>query len=134
MRIKTEFPNAICEVEHFWIPLSDGCRLAARRWLPVDAAAHRVPALLYFTPYRLSDSTLPGLTLDQPYLAGHGYAAVCVDVRGTGNSDGLLAGTLSPQEISDGVEVVAWLAAPEVTNTTRPASEFFSSGSMQRIN
>src|SRR5438094_701516 len=67
MRIKTEFPNAICEVAHFWIPLSDGCRLAARRWLPVDAAEHRVPALLYFTPYRLSDSTLPGLTLDQPY-------------------------------------------------------------------
>ena len=29
---------------------------------------------------------------------------------------------------------MAWLAAAEVTNTARPASDFLSSGSMQRIN
>ena len=38
------------EVEHFWIPLSDGTRLAARLWLPDDAEQHPVPALLEYLP------------------------------------------------------------------------------------
>jgi hypothetical protein len=27
-------PSAVQEIENLWIPLSDGCRLAARLWLP----------------------------------------------------------------------------------------------------
>ena len=30
-------PRAIREIEHCWIPLSDGTRLAAKIWLPIDA-------------------------------------------------------------------------------------------------
>ena len=44
-------------VEHAWIPLADGTRLAARFWLPSDAYEHPVPAILEYLPYRLSDGT-----------------------------------------------------------------------------
>ena len=37
MRVITEFPRPVREIEHTWIPLSDGTRLAARIWLPEDA-------------------------------------------------------------------------------------------------
>ncbi|MDX1557244.1 MAG: hypothetical protein R3212_14550 [Xanthomonadales bacterium] len=45
-RIKSDFPHPVREIEHTWIPLSDGARLAARIWLPADAEDHPVPALL----------------------------------------------------------------------------------------
>ena len=40
------FPHEIREIEHAWIPLADGTRLAARLWLPVDAEERPVPAIL----------------------------------------------------------------------------------------
>ena len=36
-QIVDAFPQEIREIEHAWIPLADGTRLAARLWLPVDA-------------------------------------------------------------------------------------------------
>jgi putative CocE/NonD family hydrolase len=44
------------------------------------------------------------------YFAAHGYAGVRVDLRGSGDSDGLLADEYLPQEQTDAVEVIAWLA------------------------
>ncbi len=32
-----QFPNVVREVESRWITLMDGCRQAARLWLPADA-------------------------------------------------------------------------------------------------
>src|SRR5437773_10522921 len=110
MKIRTEFPRAVREVEHVWITLGDGCRLSGRMWLPADAEEHPVPAILIFYPYRTSDSSLPGLTARLTYLAGHGYGAVSVDVRATGESDGIADDEYSDQELRDGVEVIAWLA------------------------
>ena len=46
-----------------------------------------------------------------PYLAGFGYAAIRVDVRGTGESEGLLTDEYTRQELEDALEVIAWLAA-----------------------
>ena len=43
------------------------------------------------------------------YLAGHGYAGVRVDIRGSGESDGLLFDEYNPQEQQDAVEVLRWL-------------------------
>ena len=37
MRTVGQFPNVVREVENRWITLIDGCRLAARLWLPADA-------------------------------------------------------------------------------------------------
>jgi uncharacterized protein len=93
-----------------WITLSDGCRLFARTVLPVDAADDPVPAVLEYLPYRLTDGTAHRDATQHPYFAGHGYASVRVDIRGTGNSDGVLMDEYLPQEQADACEVIAWLA------------------------
>jgi uncharacterized protein len=101
----------VTEVEHLWIPLADGCRLAARLWLPKDAQAHPVPAVLEYIPYRKRDVTaLRDLTM-HPHVAARGYACVRVDMRGNGESDGLMLDEYLPQELADGVEVIAWIAS-----------------------
>jgi uncharacterized protein len=109
-RIRTDFPRRVREIEHSWITLADGCRLAARIWLPEDAEADPVPAILEFLPYRKNDHTAVRDYERQPYIAGFGYAAVRVDMRGTGESDGILTDEYTEQEHEDGLEVIAWLA------------------------
>ena len=97
-------------VENTWIPLSDGTRLAARIWMPEDAERSPVPAILEYIPYRKRDFTR---ARDEPihrYFAGHGYAAVRVDLRGSGDSDGVLFDEYLLQEQLDAVEVIAWLS------------------------
>src|SRR4029079_12818182 len=51
-------PHAVREIEHAWIPLSDGARLAAALCLPQDAERAPVPALLEYLPYRKRDGTV----------------------------------------------------------------------------
>ncbi len=109
-RIRTEFPRTICEIENTWIPLADGSRLAARIWLPTDAEAHPVPAILEYLPYRKDDWTAARDAVRHPYFAGHGYASVRVDMRGSGDSDGILLDEYLPQEQDDALEVLTWLA------------------------
>ncbi len=104
-----EFPRSTT-VRDDWITLSDGCRLFARTVLPDDAGDDPVPAVLEYLPYRLTDGTAQRDATQHPYFAGHGYASVRVDIRGTGNSDGILADEYLPQEQADACEVIAWLA------------------------
>jgi predicted acyl esterase len=106
-----ELPRRVREIEHTWIELADGTRLAARIWLPADAEADPVPAVLEYLPYRKNDGTVVRDAVRQPYLAGHGYAAVRVDMRGSGESDGMLVDEYTGQEQADALEVIAWLAA-----------------------
>ena len=107
----TAYPHEIIEREHSLIPLRDGTRLAARIWLPNDAERNRVPAILEYLPYRKRTGTFERDALMHPYFAGHGYAAVRVDIRGSGESDGLLTDEYTRQEQDDALEVIAWLAA-----------------------
>ena len=51
MKIRAGFPHAVREIEHLWIPLRDGCRLAARMWLPERAERAPVPAVVEYIPY-----------------------------------------------------------------------------------
>ena len=72
------FPHTVRVIENSWIPMSDGCRLAARIWLPADAETTPVPGILEYIPYRKRDFTR---ARDEPmhhYFAGFGYAAVRV--------------------------------------------------------
>jgi putative CocE/NonD family hydrolase len=92
-----------------WIPLSDGVRLSGRVWLP--EGSERVPAVLEYLPYRKSDATAIDDSLRHPYLAQRGYAAVRVDVRGSGDSEGLLLDEYHPQEQLDALEVLRWISA-----------------------
>ena len=105
-----EFPRAVRVIENTWITLSDGTRLAAKIWLPDDAEDDPVPGVLEFLPYRKRDGTAARDELLYPYLAGHGYAGVRVDLRGHGDSDGLPEDEYTPQEQADGAEVIAWIA------------------------
>src|SRR5207245_66055 len=111
VRVVAAFRRPVREIEHCWIPLRDGCRLAARIWLPADAEVAPVPAILEYLPYRKRDLTR---ARDEPmhgYFAGHGYAAVRVDVRGSGDSDGVLLDEYHEQELEDGGEVIRWIAS-----------------------
>ena len=110
MTVCGEVPHEVRQIDYVWIPLSDGARLAARVWLPVDAEADPVPAILEAVPYRLSDGMVTRDVLIHPYYAGHGYACVRVDLRGSGESDGVLENEYAPQEQEDLLEVIAWIA------------------------
>ena len=105
----TDFPRKVKEIENQWIPMSDGTKLAARIWLPEDADDNPVPALLEYLPYRKRDGTIERDALTQPYFAGHGYAAVRVDMRGNGDSDGLMEDEYAKQEQDDALDVIDWL-------------------------
>ncbi len=111
MRIVEQFPREIQMFDDVSIPLSDGTKLAARIWRPVDAEADPVPAILEYLPYRRRDGTAERDFTTHPYFAGHGYAAVRVDIRGTGDSDGVILGEYLKQEQDDGLEIIAWIAA-----------------------
>ncbi|MFA9462105.1 CocE/NonD family hydrolase [Thiohalorhabdus sp. Cl-TMA] len=110
MKTVREFPRHVQELENVWIPLSDGTRLAARIWLPEGAESAPVPAILEYIPYRKRDMTRERDDQNHPYFAGHGYASVRVDLRGSGDSDGILADEYLQQELDDGAEVIRWLA------------------------
>ena len=110
MRIVRRFPHEVRVLKDVLIPLSDGTRLSATIWLPTSAATDPVPAILEYLPYRKDDWTIEMDSIRHPYLAGHGYAAVRVDMRGSGNSDGILEDEYLPQEQADATEVIDWLA------------------------
>lgn len=110
MQVVSEFPHPIREVRHFEIPMPDGCRLAARMWLPADADEKPVPAVLEYIPYRKNDLTAARDAVMHPYFAGQGYAAVRVDLRGTGDSEGLMLDEYLQQELDDGFQVIDWLS------------------------
>jgi putative CocE/NonD family hydrolase len=61
-------------------------------------------------PYRRGDLTLVDDEVRFGYVAAHGYACVRVDLRGSGDSEGILDDEYSPQEQADLVEVIAWIA------------------------
>ncbi|MCD6058539.1 MAG: peptidase [Thermomicrobiales bacterium] len=89
------------------IPLPDGATLAADIFLP-DAPG-RYPVVMEYLPYRKNDTTWQGY-FGHRYFAERGYAVIRVDVRGTGDSDGIALDEYSPQEQLDGVAAIAWLA------------------------
>ncbi|QDR81208.1 CocE/NonD family hydrolase [Sporomusa termitida] len=106
----TDFPYPFCTVENSWIEMPDGARLAARMWLPAVAAGAKVPAIMEYIPYRKTDGTR---MRDEPmhgYFAGNGYAVVRVDMRGSGESDGLLQDEYLQQEQDDAVAAIAWIS------------------------
>ena len=111
MRVVTEFPHQVTDDPDMGIVMPDGCRLSARVWMPVDAVQNPVPAVLEYIPYRKRDGTIARDEMMHPYVAGHGYASVRVDMRGNGDSDGLMADEYTDVELQDACDVIAWLAA-----------------------
>ncbi|MFW5686147.1 MAG: CocE/NonD family hydrolase, partial [Spirochaetota bacterium] len=108
MRRVDQFPHRVRHVEHTLVPTRDGTRLAARLWIP-DDVIEPVPALLEFIPYRKRDMTRARDALAHPYFAGHGFASVRVDLRGSGDSEGILTDEYLEQEQLDAMDIMAWL-------------------------
>ncbi len=109
--IREQMPEEFDVLDPVWIPMADGTRLAARLLLPRSAKRVPVPAVLEYIPYRRRDGTILGDTPTHAYFAGHGYAALRVDMRGAGDSDGVLLDEYLPQEHDDALAVIAWIAA-----------------------
>ncbi|HXV76318.1 MAG TPA: CocE/NonD family hydrolase, partial [Candidatus Polarisedimenticolaceae bacterium] len=108
--VRHDLVEHVREIENVFIPLHDGCRIAARIWMPDDVERNPVPAILEYIPYRKRDFTRER---DEPihrYFAGHGYAAVRVDIRGSGDSEGVLTDEYTRAEHADAVEIIDWLA------------------------
>src|SRR5690606_7769606 len=89
--------------------MSDGTKLSAKIWLPEGAEDNPVPAILEYLPYRKNEFTALRDSLRHPYFAGHGYASIRVDIRGTGDSDGILYDEYLKQEQDDALEVLEWI-------------------------
>lgn len=109
MSVRREFPFRVAVTENLFVSLPDGTRLAAKLWLPEGAGP--VPAILEYLPYRKHDGTRSRDNDMHEYLAGHGYACIRVDIRGTGESDGIITDEYTPQEQADGCDVIGWIAA-----------------------
>lgn len=108
--MKPEPSRRVREIDNTFIPLSDGTQLAARIWLPADADANPAPAILEYLPYRKRDGTTRRDESTYPVFAAAGYAGVRVDIRGSGDSDGVIDDEYSPRELADALEVIAWIA------------------------
>ena len=109
-QIITDLPYKVNVVENQWITLSDGTKLSARIWYPEVEEGTKLPAILEYIPYRKNDGTR---ARDEPmhgYLSGHGYVDVRVDMRGTGESDGLCYDEYLKIEQDDALEVIDWIS------------------------
>lgn len=103
--------SSIEEIENVWIAMPDGTRLAARLWLPKQARETPVPAILEYIPYRKRDFMRQR---DEPmhrYYALNGFASIRVDLRGTGDSEGVLEDEYLALEHDDAVAIIEWLVA-----------------------
>jgi putative CocE/NonD family hydrolase len=105
----SEVPPRITVIETVFIAMTDGTRLAARVWIPESADSTPVPAILEYTPYRRRDGSRERDEQIHPWLAGHGYACIRLDIRGTGDSQGVIHDEYLQQEQDDAVEAIAWI-------------------------
>jgi len=109
MTVVDRFPHEVETLDPVFIALPDGTKLAATLWLP--RTSEPVPAILELLPYRRRDGTIFRDRQMAPYLAGHGFAYARVDIRGSGDSEGVLDDEYTRQEHDDACAVIAWLAA-----------------------
>ena len=100
-------------VENEWIGMSDGCRLAARIWLPDESHSKPVPAIVEYLPYRKRGGTTGRDNITFDHFSRAGYAGVRVDIRGNGESEGLMDDEYTAIELSDGTEIISWIAAQD---------------------
>lgn len=116
MKIIHDYPYQVTEIENIYIPLKDGTKLAARIWLPNIQSNEKIPAILEYLPYRKRDGTAVRDALTHPWFAGHGYACIRVDIRGNGESEGLMHDEYLLQEQLDALEVIDWITRQEWSN------------------
>ncbi len=90
--------------------MSDGIRLSARLWMPQLPKREAVPAVLEYIPYRKRDMVRLRDQRNHPYFAKNGYVSIRVDMRGSGDSEGVMPDMYAPKELDDAIEVIEWIA------------------------
>jgi uncharacterized protein len=111
-------PTYGVRLEHTFIPMRDGVRLAVTLYMPATPkAAERFPALLEYLPYRKDDDEAVRDFGTHTYFAKRGFVGARVDIRGFGRSEGTPPEReYSQQEQLDGEDVSAWLASRPWSN------------------
>ena len=109
--LPNELKYQVQEIPHCWVPLSDGTRLSVKLWLPSVPEGPGVPAIIDIIPYLKDHGTLEIDSMTYPYLAGNGYACMRVDVRGCGDSEGVLDDEYTERQQKDAEECIAWAAS-----------------------
>lgn len=104
-------PLSVHVIDDMRLPLRCGAQLSARVWMPDDAARTPFPAVIEYIPYRKRDGTIARDEQIHPYIAQHGYVCLRIDLRGSGDSDGLLMDEYTATELDDACQVIAWIAA-----------------------
>ncbi len=103
-------------IENEWIPMGDGTRLGARLWIPEGAEQRPVPVVWEYLPYRKRDGVRKRDDATAQNLAPYGIAFARVDIRGTGDSGGVMTDEYGEPELNDGVECISWLARQPWSN------------------
>lgn len=99
----------------FYIPVSDGEKLAIDVWLPGNAKGKHLPVIVEFTRYwRLRNDIKSKEVVDA--FCDRGFAYACVDVRGTGASTGTRRAEIGVEEVADFSTVMEWLAGQSWSN------------------
>jgi len=114
MRIREAFPHEVLTEGPIRIAMDDGARLSAVVRRPATDAP--VGVVVEIIPYRQHDNTIFWDHQFGHYLAGCGIAYVRVDVRGTGDSEGLLADEYLPREQKDTLSVIDWASRQPWSN------------------
>ena len=98
-------------IEHLWIPMADGVQLSARLWKPkAQLRPARYPAILEYIPYRKRDMVRLRDERNHPFFAANGYVCLRVDMRGSGDSEGVMPDMYDEKELDDARQVIAWIA------------------------
>lgn len=100
-------------LDHVQVAMPDGVRLSVRLWLP---QARPAPAVLEMIPYRKHDLYRGHDDAWGAALASRGIAYARADVRGSGESEGVLTDEYAEAELADGEALIAWLAAQPWSN------------------
>ncbi len=108
--------NEVKHLDLVRIPMSDGVRLCGRIWLPADADTRPAPIVLEYIPYRTRDAYSAADDHWGETLASHGIGFARIDIRGSGDSEGILHDEYLASEQDDAVEIIAWLARQPWSN------------------
>lgn len=112
---RTDFPYEVEIINHCWIEMSDGIKLSAKLWQPKTSGKTKGSVLEYL-PYRKDEFTALRDEIRHKYFAGMGYTSIRVDIRGTGDSEGIIEDEYPKQEQDDALDVISWIENQEWSN------------------